>query len=319
MADIYWPGTEVPIGQIKPYLHRFLDEYSGGRIHCAYAQPFRPEYTQVDYLFRLIYVFEGRFITSAPFDGRIEDREIVGGECFVGGRAHWDHVDLAHCCCKAISIIFTRYHIRLLYSEFRNGEVLQQPYSHLQYESPVLKKMADAVDAVLLNRIASQPAASVSRSLPLLLQATILELLREIDRLSLPQSSQYPQILKRVLFYMQVNFSANISCSSICSELQVNRTYISTLFHRFVGMEMKSYLLKLRMEKSLQLLRHYPMSIDEVAAQCGFSSSKYFIACFKRFYGGSPGSFRKAARLAEESPRDAKGVFGEFWKNREFF
>lgn len=140
MADIYWPGTEVPIGQIKPYLHRFLDEYSGGRIHCAYAQPFRPEYTQVDYLFRLIYVFEGRFITSAPFDGRIEDREIVGGECFVGGRAHWDHVDLAHCCCKAISIIFTRYHIRLLYSEFRNGEVLQQPYSHLQYESPVLKK-----------------------------------------------------------------------------------------------------------------------------------------------------------------------------------
>lgn len=94
MADIYWPGTEVPIGQIKPYLHRFLDEYSGGRIHCAYAQPFCPEYTQVDYLFRLIYVFEGRFITSARSTaesriGKLSEASVSSEEEHIGIMSTW--------------------------------------------------------------------------------------------------------------------------------------------------------------------------------------------------------------------------------------
>lgn len=244
----------------------------------------------MDYLFRLIYLFEGELVTTASFDGVITVKTIAAGEIFVGNKGHWAYINLPASNCKALSIIFTQYHIRLLYSEFSGGEVLQQPYCHLQYDSPLLEKFADTVDSLLLDSLA-RPGFERQSALRLLLKSTTWELLHEITQLSKPESAHYPEILRKILFYIQVNFSANISCNSICSDLKVNRTYASSLFHQHIGMEMKSYLQKLRLDKSLQLLS-YPITVSQIAQQCGFSSSKYFIACFRRIHGLSPGKYR---------------------------
>lgn len=55
------------------------------------------------------------------------------------------------------------------------------------------------------------------------------------------------------------------------------------------------YVNKLRIEKSMELLRNTEMSITEIAERMGFSSSRYFSTAFKKYTGITPTQFKESA------------------------
>jgi AraC-like DNA-binding protein len=51
------------------------------------------------------------------------------------------------------------------------------------------------------------------------------------------------------------------------------------------------------MEKAVRLLRDTTMPVKEVAYECGFDESNYFIHVFRQMYGTTPQQFRQTPGL----------------------
>ncbi|MNP73242.1 HTH-type transcriptional activator RhaS [compost metagenome] len=82
----------------------------------------------------------------------------------------------------------------------------------------------------------------------------------------------------------------------MCSSLGYNRAYLSRIFKKETGLTPVTYLLKLRIDKSRQLLRERPeLSIEQIAASVGLADALYFSRQFRRFHGESPSAYRKNA------------------------
>ena len=57
--------------------------------------------------------------------------------------------------------------------------------------------------------------------------------------------------------------------------------------------ELVSDVIQNREEKSKELLMGTEMSVTEVAYAAGFSDSSYFIQCFRKYEGITPGEYGK--------------------------
>lgn len=64
---------------------------------------------------------------------------------------------------------------------------------------------------------------------------------------------------------------------------------------------MFSYLISLRLHKSMDLLRNSDFSISEIADMAGFCSQSHFTACFKKAQKITPKKFRD---LSSRIPND---------------
>jgi len=89
----------------------------------------------------------------------------------------------------------------------------------------------------------------------------------------------------------------------MCDSLGYNRAYLSRVFKQETGLSPVTYLLKLRIEKSRQLLRERPeLSVEQVAASVGLTDALYFSRQFKRFCAQSPTSYRIATARHIDKP-----------------
>ncbi|MDR0266836.1 AraC family transcriptional regulator [Paenibacillus sp.] len=112
--------------------------------------------------------------------------------------------------------------------------------------------------------------------------------------------SQVQRTVKQMIHYLSAQYAHPVSIEQMCESLGYNRAYLSRIFKKETGMSPVTYLLKLRIDKSRQLLRERPeLSIEQVAASVGLTDALYFSRQFKRLCGQSPSHYRA---LVAESP-----------------
>lgn len=81
----------------------------------------------------------------------------------------------------------------------------------------------------------------------------------------------------------------------LCQNMGVSRASLYNRLKSLTSMGANEYVNKLRIEKSMELLRNTEMSITEVAERMGFSSSRYFSTAFKKYTGITPTQFKESA------------------------
>ncbi|MCM3785624.1 AraC family transcriptional regulator [Neobacillus mesonae] len=114
--------------------------------------------------------------------------------------------------------------------------------------------------------------------------------------------SQVGRTVKQMIQYMSTQYAHPISIEQMCASLGYNRAYLSRIFKKEIGISPVTYLLKLRIDKSRQLLRERPeLSIEQVSASVGLPDALYFSRQFKRFYKHSPSAYRK--QVQEQQPK----------------
>ncbi|MNM02235.1 Arabinose operon regulatory protein [compost metagenome] len=107
------------------------------------------------------------------------------------------------------------------------------------------------------------------------------------------RDSQVKRTVKQMIHYMSSQYAHPVSIELMCSSLGYNRAYLSRVFKEETGLSPVTYLLKLRIDKSRQLLRERPeLSVEQVAASVGLTDALYFSRQFKRFCGQSPTAYR---------------------------
>ena len=105
--------------------------------------------------------------------------------------------------------------------------------------------------------------------------------------------SQVQRTVKQMIMYMSTQFAHPVSIEQMCDSLGYNRAYLSRIFKKETGFSPVTYLLKIRIDKSRQLLRERPeLSIEQIASSVGLTDALYFSRQFKRFCGMPPSMYR---------------------------
>lgn len=130
------------------------------------------------------------------------------------------------------------------------------------------------------------------------------------DRMPVPIEMTESDRYRRALLYIHKNFRRNLTVAEVAAEVYLVPDYFSTYFEKNMGMSCSRYINKLRMELAHEYILATDLSLKEIVYRCGFRSFSYFSSVFKKYYGCSPGSFRKSGNAPKnengESPEEKR-------------
>lgn len=98
--------------------------------------------------------------------------------------------------------------------------------------------------------------------------------------------------------YIEAHIAEPITPTALAEELHVSYSHLASLFHHHLGYSAGELITRMKMSEAERLmLSHREMGITELAAAVGYDNVSYFIRCFRRIRGCSPGTFRKQYAL----------------------
>lgn len=106
----------------------------------------------------------------------------------------------------------------------------------------------------------------------------------------------YSPLIQKVVTQIDADITADLSLKSLAALLNINPSYLSTLFKRETGSTLTEYVNRKRIEHALLLLNSTNMQIQNIAQHCGVSDVNYFTKLFKKVVGKTPKEYRESAR-----------------------
>lgn len=88
--------------------------------------------------------------------------------------------------------------------------------------------------------------------------------------------------------YIDSNYSRPITITQLANHLNLDRTYFSTIFKKYIGKSPKQYLIDVRLQKAAELISTYGYSTSIAAQSTGYTDIFNFSKMFKQKYGVSP-------------------------------
>ncbi len=100
-------------------------------------------------------------------------------------------------------------------------------------------------------------------------------------------------VILKAVHYIQSHFKEKIELQDVADHVYLSPAYFSRLFKEKTGDTFKSYLNKVRIQQSKNLLLNTKESLVEIGATLGFEEQSYFTRVFKSIVGVSPGKYRQ--------------------------
>lgn len=101
--------------------------------------------------------------------------------------------------------------------------------------------------------------------------------------------------------YVQVNYANIGSVLEVAEVVGLGGDHMRHLFRQRRGRTLVGYLNEVRIARAKVLLAHAPLTLKEIAAQCGWLDEYYFSAVFTRACGMPPGKYREINRPSVEA------------------
>jgi two-component system response regulator YesN len=95
------------------------------------------------------------------------------------------------------------------------------------------------------------------------------------------------------MVYIHDHYSNALGRKEIAAHVGVSQEYLSSCFHREVGVPLVNYVERYRLRRAKELLVTTEKSITEIALEVGFNDSSYFGRIFRRENGISPLAYRR--------------------------
>ena len=116
----------------------------------------------------------------------------------------------------------------------------------------------------------------------------ILEKIENDKKMSLDNTA-----FARCRRYMDEHFcDPELNVDAVCDVGFISVSSLQRAFRTYLGLSPKQYLIKIRMNRALELLTENERSVKEIAFACGFADEKYFSRAFRKRYGYPPSQLK---------------------------
>lgn len=107
------------------------------------------------------------------------------------------------------------------------------------------------------------------------------------------EATNNQQFLVKVTDYITANMSKQkITIDILAAHMCMSRSTFIKKINNIYGDSANNFIIKVKMEKAVRLLKCSDKTINEIASCCGFEDTSYFIRSFKQQFGMTPMQYR---------------------------
>jgi len=120
--------------------------------------------------------------------------------------------------------------------------------------------------------------------------------------------------LSQITSIVEKNISnEQFGVSELADAMNMSRSNLLRKVKKLTKLSVSQLISQVRLNRGMQMLRTSSLNVSEVSHQVGFSSTSYFIKCFREYYGYPPGEVGK--RAEEELISVATGILPDGQSN----
>jgi AraC-like DNA-binding protein len=112
-----------------------------------------------------------------------------------------------------------------------------------------------------------------------------------------------PRQLRLVTEAIHQKIGEPISVSTLSSVAGLSRSHFSHAFRASLGRTPHAHIVRMRIDRAMQLMAETGLPLSEIALVTGFSDQAHFSNRFRRFAGMTPTQWRKMRQTFEPEPR----------------
>lgn len=106
------------------------------------------------------------------------------------------------------------------------------------------------------------------------------------------EKTKYSRHISDAILYIQESFSSKITLEEVSEVLNLHKVYLSRLFKEETGMTLTGFILKVRMDKAMELIESTNMKFYEIGEKVGYDNTQRFFVAFKKYTGVTPKKYR---------------------------
>jgi len=107
-------------------------------------------------------------------------------------------------------------------------------------------------------------------------------------------SSIENDFLNKITEIIEENISnEKFGVSELAREIAMSRSNLLRKVKKITNLSVSQFIRQVRLKHSVEMLKQNSFSITEISFEVGFSSTSYFIKCFREYYGYPPGQHEK--------------------------
>ena len=98
---------------------------------------------------------------------------------------------------------------------------------------------------------------------------------------------------RRLDEYIQANLAQNLSLADLSQVVGLSTSHLTKLFKQSRGISLYQYVIRCRIERAKQLLKHQKIAIADIANLVGFADQSHLTYHFKRHVGVTPKAYQQ--------------------------
>ena len=95
-------------------------------------------------------------------------------------------------------------------------------------------------------------------------------------------------IVGLIIQYIDKNIDGELSNDTMAAKYHMHPAYMSRIFRQRTGERLSDYILRIRMEKAVSLLKDGRHSVQKISQMVGYNTATYFSTQFRKYTGYSP-------------------------------
>ena len=107
------------------------------------------------------------------------------------------------------------------------------------------------------------------------------------------RTDRYSLQIGNAISYINTHLCDPITVPEIAANVFLNANYLSGLFKKEIGMTIREYITRRRIEEASYFVRNGKEQFADIAAFYQFCSQSHFVKCFRQVMGVTPGEYRK--------------------------